>query len=60
MLWKEFCMQARSIVTNLSPNPARPEKSGLAYNSDLIAIYVVRSSGVARGSRKRNATGDDV
>jgi len=53
-------MQARSIVTNLSPNPARPEKSGLAYNSDLIAICVVRSSGVARGSRKRNATGGDV
>ena len=35
---KKFCMQARNILTNLSPSPARPgptrpEKPALAYNS---------------------------
>jgi len=30
---KKFCMQARNILTNLSPSPARSENSGLTYNT---------------------------
>jgi len=31
--YKKYCMQDRNILTNLSPSPARSEKSGLTYNS---------------------------
>jgi len=30
---KKFCMQARNILTNSIPSPARSEKPGLTYNS---------------------------
>ena len=31
--YKNMCMQTRNILTNLSPNPAWPEKPGPTYNS---------------------------
>jgi len=31
---------ARNILSNLSPNPARPEKPGSTYNSGLVASCV--------------------
>jgi len=36
---KKFYMQARNILTNLSPNPDRPETSGPAYSSVTATVF---------------------
>jgi len=37
-------MQARNILTNLSPSPARFEKPGLTYNSTQCQKFHSKSS----------------
>jgi len=36
-------MQARTILTNLSPNPAGPEKPGPTYNAGQRCLFITAS-----------------